>query len=125
MLLDTFFTIDKITAQDEKTLFEVSINKEHAVFEGHFPGNPVVPGVFLIQMVREVIEHWQQKKFKIEAADEIKFMKMVIPQESSRLTLEIQKRAKSEKPFAFSIVVSDGATVFIKMKLDLEIDGKE
>ena len=125
MLLDTFFTIDKITAQDEKTLFEVLINKDHAVFEGHFPGNPVVPGVFLIQMVREVIEHWQQKKFKIEAADEIKFMNMVIPQQSSLLTLEIQKRVKSEKPFAYSIVVSHGSTVFIKMKLDLEIDGKE
>lgn len=125
MLLYTFFSIDKVTTQDEKTLFEVSINNEHAVFEGHFPGNPVVPGVFLIQMVREVIEHWQQKKFKIEAADEIKFMNMVVPQQSSRLTLEIQKRVKSEKPFAFSIVVSDGATVFIKMKLDLEIDGKE
>jgi hypothetical protein len=50
---------------------------------------------------------------------------MVIPQESSRLTLEIQKRAKSEKPFAYSIMVSNGSTVFIKMKLDLEIDGKE
>ena len=125
MLLDTFFTIDNITAQDEKNLFEVAINKDHAVFEGHFPGNPVVPGVFLIQMVREVIEHWQQKKFKIEAADEIKFMNMVIPQQSSRLTLEIQKRVKSEKPFAYSIVVSDGTTVYIKMKLDLEIDGKD
>ena len=125
MLLDTFFTIDNITAQDEKTLFEVTINKEHAVFEGHFPGNPVVPGVFLIQMIREVIEHWQQKKFKIEAADEIKFMNMVIPQQSSHLTLEIQKRTKSEKPFAYSILVSDAAMVYIKMKLDLEIDGKE
>jgi 3-hydroxyacyl-[acyl-carrier-protein] dehydratase len=125
MLLDTFFTIDNITVQDEKTLFEVLINKDHAVFEGHFPGNPVVPGVFLIQMIREVIEHWQQKKFKIEAADEIKFMNMVIPQHSSRLSLEIQKRAKSEKPFAYSIVVCDGITVFIKMKLYLEIDGKK
>jgi 3-hydroxyacyl-[acyl-carrier-protein] dehydratase len=125
MLLDTFFTIDKVTTQDEKNLFEVSIKKDHAVFKGHFPGNPVVPGVFLIQMVREVIEYWQQKKFKIEVADEIKFMNMVIPQESSRLTLEIQKRVKSEKPFAYSIVVSAATTVFIKMKLDLEIDGKE
>ena len=73
MLLDNFFTIDKITAQDEKTLIEVLINKDHAVFEGHFPGNPVVPGVFLIQMIREVIEHWQQMKFKIEAADVQKY----------------------------------------------------
>jgi 3-hydroxyacyl-[acyl-carrier-protein] dehydratase len=125
MLLDTFFTIENITTQEEKTLFEVAINKDHEVFEGHFPGNPVVPGVFLVQMIREVIEHWQQKKFRIEAADEIKFMSMVIPEQSSRLTLEIQKRAKSEKPYAYSIVVSDGTIVFIKMKLDLEIDGNE
>ena len=125
MLTNHFFTIETTTVRDNKTLFEVAINKEHAVFEGHFPGNPVVPGVFLIQMVREVIEHWQQKKFRIDAADEIKFMNMVIPQQSSRLTLEIQKRVKSEKPFAYSIIVSDNTTVYIKMKLDLEPHGNE
>jgi 3-hydroxyacyl-[acyl-carrier-protein] dehydratase len=121
MLLDSFFTIDKITSQDEKTLVEVSINKEHSVFEGHFPGNPVVPGVFLIQIIREVIEELQHKKFKIEKADEIKFMNMVIPQNSSHLILEIQQRAKSENPFAYNILVTDGPTVFLKMKVDLVI----
>jgi 3-hydroxyacyl-[acyl-carrier-protein] dehydratase len=119
MLLNTFFSIVNITSLDEKTLVEVEINKEHAVFEGHFPGNPIVPGVFLIQMIREVIEELQQTKFRIDKADEIKFMNMVIPGQSSHLTLEIQRRVKSENPYAYSIIVTDGVTVFLKMKVDL------
>ena len=122
MLVNKFFEIRNITSQDEKTLVEVDINKEHEVFEGHFPGNPVVPGVFLIQMIREVIEELQHKKFRIDKADEIKFMNMVIPQQSSHLTLEIQQRTKSENPFAYSILVTDGQTLFLKMKIDLIVD---
>jgi 3-hydroxyacyl-[acyl-carrier-protein] dehydratase len=121
MLLDTFFTIGNITSQDEKTSVEVMINKEHAVFEGHFPGNPVVPGVFLIQMIREVIEELQHKKFRIEKADEIKFMNMVIPEQNCHLILEIQQRAKSENPFAYNINVTNGQTLFLKMKVALAI----
>jgi 3-hydroxyacyl-[acyl-carrier-protein] dehydratase len=122
MLLNKFFRIGNIASQDEKTLVEVDINIDHEVFEGHFPGNPVVPGVFLIQMIREVIEELQHKKFRIDKADEIKFMNMVIPQQSSHLTLEIQPRPKSEKPFAYAILVTDGQTLFLKMKIDLIVD---
>lgn len=121
MLKDSFFTITSITSQDDKTLVSVEINKDHNVFEGHFPDNPVVPGVFLVQMIRETIETLQEKKFKISKADEIKFMNMVIPQLSSQLTLEIQKRAKSENPYAFSVLVKDTQTVFLKMKIDFQL----
>ena len=120
MLLHSFFTINQTTQQEEKTVVEVDINPEHNVFEGHFPGNPVVPGVFLIQMIRETLEVLEQKKFRIDKADEIKFMNMVIPQQSNRLTLEIQKRTRSENPFAYAIVVTSTPTVFLKMKIDLK-----
>jgi len=120
MLIESFFTIASTTSQEDKTLVEVDINQEHNVFEGHFPGNPVVPGVFLIQMIRETIEVLQQKKFSIEKAAEIKFLNMVIPQQSSHLLLEIQKRVKSDNPFAFSITVSGNETIFLKMKIDLQ-----
>jgi 3-hydroxyacyl-[acyl-carrier-protein] dehydratase len=118
MLLNSFFTIVNVTSQDDKTLAKVEINKEHSVFEGHFPGNPVVPGVFLVQMIRETLEVLNQKKFRIDKSDEIKFMNMVLPQQTSHLVLEIQKRVKSENPFAFSIMVTDEQTTFLKMKID-------
>ena len=120
LLLNSFFTIGDIAQQDEKTRVTVEINPQHPIFEGHFPGNPVVPGVCLIQMIRETIETIHQKKFRLTKADEIKFMNMVIPSLNPKLTLEIQARPKSEKPFAFSIIVSDGTIVFIKMKVDFE-----
>ncbi len=120
MLLNSFFKILSTSVQEEKTLVEVEINGGHEIFEGHFPGNPVVPGVCLVQMIRETIEVLQNKTFNLEKADEIKFMNMVIPEQSSKLTLEIQQRTKSENPYAYSIIITDGPTVFLKMKADFK-----
>ena len=35
----------------EKYRFSLELNPEHPVYEGHFPGNPVVPGVCQVQMI--------------------------------------------------------------------------
>ena len=118
LLLNSFFTIADIVQQDEKTRVSVEINPQHPIFEVHFPDNPVVPGVCLIQMIRETLETIHQKKFRLTKADEIKFMNMVIPSLNPKLTLEIQPRLKSENPFAFSIIVSAEGVIFIKMKVD-------
>jgi len=28
----------------------IALNKDHPVFEGHFPGNPILPGVCTVKM---------------------------------------------------------------------------
>ena len=51
---DPFLFIDhveEITASDIVTTF--SLSKEHVVFQGHFPGNPVMPGVLLIEGIAQ------------------------------------------------------------------------
>ncbi|MEI6124872.1 MAG: 3-hydroxyacyl-ACP dehydratase [Bacteroidota bacterium] len=118
MLLHSFFKIVSTTQQSEKNLVEVEINASHKIFEGHFPGNPVVPGVCLVQMIRETIEVLQHKTFRLKKADEIKFMNMVVPPQNCKLTLEIQQRTKTENPYAYSVIITDGQTVFLKTKMD-------
>ncbi|MEM7290890.1 MAG: 3-hydroxyacyl-ACP dehydratase FabZ family protein [Pseudomonadota bacterium] len=56
MLLEYFQMIDKITNVnlDEKILNATSIvPDESPVFEGHFPGHPLVPGVLMIETMAQ------------------------------------------------------------------------
>ena len=39
---------------------QVMLNPQHPIYNGHFPQQPVVPGVCMLQMIKECIEKIQQ-----------------------------------------------------------------
>jgi len=118
MLLDDFFKILDSSKEDEKTIVLIELNKEHNIYEGHFPGNPVVPGVCLIQMIKETIETLLGKKLMMTAADEIKFLNIVNPLTANRLSIEIKSRINTGNPLAFAIIITDGTVTYLKMRAE-------
>ena len=56
MHLEYFQLIDRIAALDigERTItVEAQVPKENTIFEGHFPGYPLMPGVLLIEAMAQ------------------------------------------------------------------------
>ena len=57
MLLDNFYTILSSESSDSTIwTIQIKLNPEHPVYQGHFPGHPVVPGVCLLQLIKECEE---------------------------------------------------------------------
>ncbi len=85
MLLGDFFTIHHL----EETGFDIKaglvINAGHKIFEGHFPGQPVVPGVCMMQMVKEIMEQVIGEKTNLIRAYEMKFLAIINPQENNAI----------------------------------------
>ena len=45
-MLENFYTLNQIESQGEgKYLCRITLNAAHPIFAGHFPDNPVTPGV--------------------------------------------------------------------------------
>ena len=59
--------------------FILQLNENHSVYEGHFPGQPVVPGACLMQMMKELAELMIGKRLLLLKADELKFLLPVNP----------------------------------------------
>jgi 3-hydroxyacyl-[acyl-carrier-protein] dehydratase len=57
----------------------IKINPDHNIFKGHFPGQPVVPGVTYIEMIREIMELVIKKKIFLKEASNIKFLSITNP----------------------------------------------
>jgi len=93
MLLNDFFTIENIETTDTEVKAELLINPGHKIFEGHFPGQPVVPGVCMMEMVKEVIEHVTGKKTKLVKAQEMKFLAIIDPSRNNRINAVIKYNA--------------------------------
>ena len=54
--MEDFFSIMSKSGETGSYTYRVMINAGHRVFGGHFPGNPIVPGVMTMMMVRMCAE---------------------------------------------------------------------
>ena len=91
MLLEDFYKIDKIDSIDEgKYLASITLNKDHAIFKGHFPGNPVTPGVCMMQIIKEITESVLNETLTMVRTSNVKFTAIINPEVNSKLVLEIE-----------------------------------
>lgn len=88
-LLNNFYTVCDYTPGDQAVQALISINPEHEIFKGHFPGQPVVPGVCMVQIVKELVEESTGKKLLLSKGHQIKFLQLLVPSQEDRLEVHI------------------------------------
>jgi 3-hydroxyacyl-[acyl-carrier-protein] dehydratase len=104
MLLEKFYEIISKEDSENKSLFsiDIKINKFHPIFKGHFPDNPVVPGVCMLQIIKEITEEIVNSKLFMQKCINVKFMAIINPEVNSDLNLEL------------SVTQEDGGIVKVK-----------
>ena len=116
MLQGDFFHITTLQTVDNTVKVLLEINPAHAIFEGHFPGQPVVPGVCLMQMVKEIAEKVLGKETRLVKADQVKFLALLIPAENQPLQMELNFRARENRETGVDARLVNETTVFFKFK---------
>ena len=79
MLQGNFFTISSIQKEEASVKLALELNASHAIFAGHFPAQPIVPGACLLQMVKEIMETTLGSKLQLIKAHQLKFMSPIDP----------------------------------------------
>ncbi len=67
----------------------ILIDDKHDVFKGHFPDNPIMPGVCMIQIIKELSETITQSNLTIQTLSNAKFMAIINPEVTPELHLEL------------------------------------
>ena len=104
ILLNSFFTINDTESSATEIWAAISINADHKIFEGHFPNQPVVPGVCMMQMIKEIVEHVLGKQTNLTKAADMKFLAVINPQVNNNVQATIKYTA--EENGAINIVAS-------------------
>lgn len=120
MLHDNFFRIIKRDHQPGVITATLSVNKDHDILKGHFPGQPVVPGVCMMQMVREVLERNLEKSLRLSSADNMKFLSVLDPNRVGDIETSIAYSV-SDKNISINASLFSGSTIFFKLKAALEV----
>jgi 3-hydroxyacyl-[acyl-carrier-protein] dehydratase len=90
MLLKDFYKVLSLEkTADQKYQAVLLINENHEVFKGHFPGNPIMPGVCMMQIIKELSEEITSSTLIMQSLSNVKFMALINPFVTPELRLEL------------------------------------
>lgn len=94
MLLNNFFEIDNLVVSDDRTnaTAQVTLNPKHPIFKGHFPESPVVPGVCMIQMIKEILSDILQIEIMLTKSSAIKLNNLLTPLQNLIIKFDLKIR---------------------------------
>lgn len=98
-MLEGLFEIERVEDLGTKHIYHVKVNPSHVVFDGHFPNQPVLPGVAMVYLSRLLTQMQTSIPIlKMKAASQIKFLSLVDPRENAAFTYvnEIVKQEGEE-----------------------------
>ena len=94
----------------------VALNPGHPVYKGHFPEMPVAPGVAVVGMIQEILEEQLQKRLFMNEASDIKFMKLILPDDQGEFMITYTLKFDDEKKITANVIIKSGEQIFLKVR---------
>ena len=115
MIKESLFKILAIDHLDSTIYAVLEIDRDSPILDGHFPGQPVVPGACMLQLVKDMVTDTLGKPVRLLKADNIKFLSLVDPGITQSLQLEITCQL-NENDIQVTANLNAGEVVCMKMQ---------
>jgi 3-hydroxyacyl-[acyl-carrier-protein] dehydratase len=121
ILLQDFFEIigQEETENSLNTIIKLKVN--HRIFDGHFPNRPIVPGVCILQIAKEILMQKTQRNLIMAGSNNIKFMNPIDPREHDTITVSINYSLQSDD-IAGIVTVGHNSHIFCKFQAMYKMD---
>jgi 3-hydroxyacyl-[acyl-carrier-protein] dehydratase len=63
------------------------IGADHPALPGHFPGQPIVPGVVLLRCVADALKQWRNQSM---SRFDVKFLSPLLPEQDAEIELHAE-----------------------------------
>lgn len=120
VLIKNLYEITSFKHTDNRISASIQVNEHHDIFTGHFPGNPVMPGVCMIQIIKELLEKAVGEELFMVASSNIKFMALINPEDNPQLDIEMDF-TEDVDGYRLKSTTKMGDTVALKFTGDYKI----
>jgi 3-hydroxyacyl-[acyl-carrier-protein] dehydratase len=121
MLDAGFYTVLEQHNNDNTIQAKVELNPTHEIFKGHFPNNPVTPGVCMLQIFKDLVEHQVEQTLMISECSNVKFMAIINPEIHPLLDLSISYTLVDDAFYKIKATAVFDTTTAIKLNIVLKI----
>ncbi|MCP4311161.1 MAG: hypothetical protein GY790_07870 [Bacteroidetes bacterium] len=113
--MEDLYTYRVNNREEELIDATISINENHLVYGGHFPGFPITPGVCQVQMIREILEQETGIPLVMTGAKQIKFTAVHEPGKEPEIDAAISFSRLGER-MTVTARLHKNEKVFLKLK---------
>jgi 3-hydroxyacyl-[acyl-carrier-protein] dehydratase len=114
-LENRFYKITKEERAENEARFTVSILPDCDVYDGHFPGNPVCPGVCNIQTIKECAERLVGQPLTITTIKQCRLTAVATPQVCPEVTVTVSA-TENEGGYLITANISDEKQGYMSLK---------
>ena len=135
----TYYHILSSEITTDAGVFRVALNADCEVYQGHFPGEPVCPGVCNIQMIKECTEmllqggavsrpHQEREdntaapSMLLSHIKQCRLTTLVTPQQHPEVEVRVAILSRSEDTITFRGTIGKGEEVSMELKGELTND---
>ena len=119
MLIKDYYTIEDVVKKDDGTAcFQIHLRPDSAVYEGHFPGEPVSPGVCNIQMIKECAEQVAGKSLLLNNLQQCRLTTLMTPVQHPQVEVNIHLEEKGDA-YKLKATIGKGEEVYLDLKAEL------
>ena len=130
----TYYHILSSEITTDAGVFRVALNADCEVYQGHFPGEPVCPGVCNIQMIKECTEQClgyagdnllttgkdsESPSILLSHIRQCRLTTLVTPQQHPEVEVRVAILSRSEDTITFRGTIGKGEEVYMELKGEL------
>lgn len=116
MLIRDFYTLEELATAETKIVAKIKLNTGHEVYKGHFPGQPVVPGVIQLQVAREIMEESLGKKLFLKEIIQAKYLQPIDPIVFPELEIQLDYNEFEKNSFKINALILAKENTFTKIR---------
>ncbi len=115
ILKNNFYQIQSIEKSATGLKSRLLLNKSHAIFDGHFPNNPVTPGVVEMEMVKEMVGEFLGKTAALKKMSTCKLLAILSPVEFQEINIILDCSPSEEGLLKVNAQIQCDEKVFLNM----------
>ncbi len=113
LLLDSLYCVDALRMEENQLIASIHLNENDAIFKGHFPGNPITPGVAQLEIIKELLAMHYKRAIQLKSISNCKYLAIMNPIEYPQIEVKITI-SESEEGIKTNTVFSAGDKLFTK-----------
>jgi len=97
---------------------QIRLNAEHFIYQAHFPGNPITPGVCIVQIIGELLQNrLGGKSLMLDRIVNLKFVSIISPTEHPEVTVKFSSVQPEEDECKVKGTLEAEGTVLTKFSV--------
>ena len=117
--LDQLFILSSTTGAENGFVATLHTNPDHPIYRAHFPGNPIVPGVCLIELARVHAETALGCELKTEEISQCRFRSPILPGMEANCKLTVHKLDIGHLKLQSEIRVNGSIACQVRLKAEI------